>query len=286
MEKTNRAYWQLNLAVLLFGVAGLFGKWIALSALEITFGRVLFGAISIIVYQLLGSSVSVKIDRKLILKLVITGILLAVHWFCFFHAIKISTVAIGVLGVATFSVWTTLLEPLFSNEKLRLVHVAQLALIIVGIGIITPRFNWDNSWFEGMMWATLSGLTYALLQMANRKMVSEVAPTIITGFQFMVAGLLILPFIASKIGNWSLPQIGQLALLGIIFTALAHTLFVLSLKKIKVRVAAIVANLEPVYGIITAAILLNEIPQMNELIGGLVILLTAVWVMVTAKVRD
>ena len=74
-----------------------------------------------------------------------------------------------------------------------------------------------------------------------------------------------------------------LVLLGIVFTGIAHTLFIQSLKNIRTYTAGIISNLEPVYGIIIAIILIKEIPGFKEVIGGLLILSTVFYSTLKAK---
>lgn len=53
---------------------------------------------------------------------------------------------------------------------------------------------------------------------------------------------------------------------------MAHTFFIQSLTKIRAQTASVIAGLEPVYGIVLAFFLLNEIPRIRTLAGGLVII--------------
>ena len=48
MEK--RSIFCVNIAVLLFGLAGLFAKWIKIPALGITFGGVFFSSVALLTY--------------------------------------------------------------------------------------------------------------------------------------------------------------------------------------------------------------------------------------------
>jgi len=63
-----------------------------------------------------------------------------------------------------------------------------------------------------------------------------------------------------------------LVLLGVLFTAVAHSLFIKGLTNVKAQTASIIASLEPVYGIIFAVIILSEIPTLRVVIGGSIIL--------------
>jgi drug/metabolite transporter (DMT)-like permease len=64
--------------------------------------------------------------------------------------------------------------------------------------------------------------------------------------------------------------------LGVFCTALAHTLFLASLRRVSAHTASIVAALEPVYGIALAAWLLHEIPTLRTLVGATMIVGAAV----------
>jgi drug/metabolite transporter (DMT)-like permease len=63
-----------------------------------------------------------------------------------------------------------------------------------------------------------------------------------------------------------------LGMLGVVCTALAHTLFITSLRTIPAGIAAVTRALEPVYGILPAALLLGEFPPLRTLSGGAVVL--------------
>jgi drug/metabolite transporter (DMT)-like permease len=75
----------------------------------------------------------------------------------------------------------------------------------------------------------------------------------------------------------TLPDMLWLALLGIVFTGVAHSLFIRGLAHVKAQTASVIASLEPVYGILAAALLLAEMPTLRELAGGVVILGTALY---------
>ncbi|MBX2874134.1 MAG: DMT family transporter, partial [Saprospiraceae bacterium] len=111
---------QIHIAVFLFGLAGLFGKLVDQPALIIVLGRVFFGAIALfILYGYRRQSIRLK-QQKDYLWFALFGLILAVHWLTFFHSIKISSVAIGLLTYSTFPIFTAFLEPYFFKEKLLL----------------------------------------------------------------------------------------------------------------------------------------------------------------------
>ena len=86
------------------------------------------------------------------------------------------------------------------------------------------------------------------------------------------AVLILLPFLFILQPNFTTQDIMLLVLLGVVFTGIAHTLFIGGLSHVKAQTASIIASLEPVYGIITAVIFLGEIPTLRVVVGGVIIL--------------
>ena len=111
---------EIHTAVVLFGLAGLFGKWLALSPFIIVLGRVFFASAALGLFFLLTKK-SVQIHpAKSYSIFILLGFLLAVHWVAFFQSIQISTVAVGLLSYSSFPVFTAFFEPLFFKEKVKL----------------------------------------------------------------------------------------------------------------------------------------------------------------------
>jgi drug/metabolite transporter (DMT)-like permease len=68
-----------------------------------------------------------------------------------------------------------------------------------------------------------------------------------------------------------------LIILGVLFTAVAHTLFNHSLKVVKAQTASIAVSLEPIYGSIAAYFLLGEQITLMMVIGGSIVIFTNLW---------
>src|SRR5207302_4333626 len=96
----------LHSAVLLFGFAGLFGKWLLLPPLWIVLGRTAVAAAALGALRATQRGAASPFDVRLIAN----GALLALHWVAFFAAIQMSSVAIGLLGFASFPLFVLLLE--------------------------------------------------------------------------------------------------------------------------------------------------------------------------------
>ncbi len=260
------------MAVLLFGLAGLFGKWLILSPFIIVLGRVFFASITLALFLWL-SRQSLKISpRKNYLYLILLGFILAVHWVSFFKSIQVSTVAVGLLSFATYPVFTTFLEPLLLKEKIVKSNVFFSLFCVVGVFLIIPRFDLDNSTFVGVLWGVLSSVTFAVLTIMNRKLTQQFSSLLIAFYQDLFALLFLLPFYVVLRPTLNTKDILLLCVLGIFCTAGAHTLFIKGMKRIKAQTASIIHFLEPVYGIIFAFFFLHEIPSLRTILGGVIIL--------------
>lgn len=272
MTEKRHGLIEIHIAVLLFGLAGLFGKFLFLPPLVIVIGRTSFAALTlsaILFYS------KVKIRTKSIQDfsvLIFLGIILAIHWTTFFHAIQISTVAVGLLTFSTFPVFVTFMEPYFFKEKLRRFDILTAGSVVLGLILVIPSLDFQNNITQGAFWGTISGFTFAVLSILNRKYVSTYPPMVIVWYQNWIATLTLLPFVFFEDLTLQAADFALLALLGIFCTALAHALFIKSLVHIKTQLASITACLEPVYGIIFAFLLLGEIPALRTILGGCIIL--------------
>lgn len=264
--------------MLLFGLAGLFGKLIAASPVTIVFGRTAFASVVLwIVIRRYRIGLKFQ-DRRDIYGFLLMGMLLAVHWLTFFYSIQISTVAIGLLTYSSFPVFVTLCEPLFFKSRLKTVDVITALIVMAGMIVIIPKFDIRNNITQGVLCGLISGWTFALLTIFNKKYTSVYPALKIAFYQDFTACLILLPLIIIQAPRIAMNDFAYIVFLGIICTALAHTLFIHSMKHIRAYTAGIIASLEPVYGILLAILVLGEYPQLRTVIGGLLILGTVFWV--------
>lgn len=262
---------QIHVAVLLFGLAGLFGKVIGLSAPLITLGRVVFAALALAIV-LAAMRSSFALQRRDYVLLPLTGVVLALHWAAFFQSVQVSTVAIGLVSFATFPVFVTFLEPLVSHRPLRGLNVLLALLTLAGAALVVPSFELSNNITQGVLWGLLAAASFALLSLFNRHYVRRYSSLVIALYQDGMAAVALLPFLFVSTEPISLRDIVLLAVLGVVFTALSHTLFIEGLKGVEARTASLISSLEPVYGILFAALLLREMPTPRTLLGGAIIL--------------
>ncbi|NLC77306.1 MAG: EamA family transporter [Clostridia bacterium] len=275
MGEKKRSLLEIHLAVLLFGLAGIFGKLILLPSPIIVLGRVFFSSLFLLLIMLV-LKIELRLQRKQdYLYFILLGIILAVHWTTFFQSIQVSTVAIGLLTFATFPIFITFLEPYFFKEKILLSDIVLALVTFTGMVLVVDKPELNNYLFQGVLWGLASSFTYAVLSMLNRKYVQDYSSSLIAFYEQSIATLVLIPFLFLYRPVFTVKDVLLIALLGIVFTGIAHTLFIKGLKNVKTRTAGIISGLEPVYGILFAMLIIKEIPTLRELIGGTVILAAA-----------
>jgi drug/metabolite transporter (DMT)-like permease len=264
----TRALAALHCAVALFGFAGLFGKWLALPAVTIVFGRTLVASLALALLLRVTRESTERTGSGMEWRLAANGAVLALHWVAFFQAIQTASVAVGLLGFASFPLFVLVLEALTRQRALRASEWATALLVACGLALIVPELRWENRVVQGLAWGIVSGFTFALLAIGNRALARRHGASAIALWQNACAALCLLPLALVAGAVPGSREIALLVVLGVVCTALAHTLFIGSLRALSAHTASVVTALEPVYGIALAFVLLGETPGARELLGG------------------
>ena len=272
MTKNGLGLYYIHASVLLFGLVGLFAEWLPLPPTAIVLGRVVFAAVALgIGIYWKGASLQL-LEKKHYAYFFLLGGLLALHWVALFASIQQSTVAIGLLTFSTFPVFTAFLEPLLHATKPLPRDLLYAFLTLIGVALVLPSWSWEEPSTLGVLWGIFSGASFALLSILNRKWVAHYSPWVIAWYQDSSAALLLWPFVWGQVWGLSPREWSLLVLLGVVFTALAHGWFIKGLQTVSAQKASLIASLEPVYGILAAAVLLGEWPSWQVYAGGGLIL--------------
>lgn len=265
---------QIHIAVFLFGFAGLFGKFVDCDPLYIVFARTFFAAIALFFYAAMAAGIPLfKFKRNQMLVFILQGILLGIHWWSFFVSIQIASVAVGLVTFSTFPFFVTFLEPLLFKDRLKKTDIATATAVFIGVILVIPELDFNNNITKGAAYGIFAGFTFALLALVNRKNAQTCDAVAVAFYQNLFAAIfLVLPLTFVKAVPPVVSDLPNLLFLGVACTAFSHTLFINALTRIRAQTAAVIAGLEPVYGIIIAFLWLNEVPQMRTLIGGAIII--------------
>lgn len=274
----QRALVYIHVAAVLFGLTGVFGELIQASAAVITLGRALFAVLALLGFsRWQRKRVFAPLTPAQLFMLIIAGALMAAHWVTFFISVKVGGIAVATLGFASFPAFITLFEGLLFREKIRLAEWIVLGLVSVGLVLVTPSFDLADQGTIGLAWGILSGLSFALLAVSNRRSTVGLDAMQVACGQNIVVVLALLPFAVGQLPELAAIDILWIALLGIFCTGLSHYLFVSSLSKLTARSAGLVIALEPVYAIGFAWLLFSQEPSLRMMAGALLIVSAIVW---------
>lgn len=266
----------LTVATLLLSTSGSLGRFISMPTEVIIWWRCALACLFLFIYCKY-KKFNIKIQsKKDFYTLIFSTFFLGAHWITYFYALKLSSVALGMLSLFTFPIITALIEPFFTKKKLIPIHIVLALMILIGIYILAPEFNFKSNQVKGILFGLLSAVCYAIRNLMLKKTVSKYNGTSLMMYQTFFLTILLLPILFIKDSSNITTQYPYVILLALVTTAIGHSLFVSSFKHFSVSTASIVASTQPVFGIIIAYFFLNEIPTINTYIGGSLIIATVV----------
>jgi len=259
---------------LFISTSGVLGKYIAMPSEVIIWFRSAFAMIF-----LYGFCKSRKINLRVIdlkthVPFIISSLFTAGHWVTYFYALKLSNVAIGMLSLFTFPVITALLEPIFIKSKLNPVHLVLGLMALIGLYILAPEFTMESSDVRGILFGLFSALCYSIRILILKQHVTLYNGSMIMFYQTFVITVILFPVLFFMDTSGFQSQFPYLLLLALLTTAIGHSLMVHSLKFFSASTATIISSIQPVFGIIIAFIVLDEVPSRNTICGGLLIIST------------
>jgi len=268
---------ELNLSVLIMGNVTLFAKLLPFPASTIISGRAVFSVLILTIFLLIRGKRFVFASFADLAKVFGIGILFGLHWVTYFHSIQVSTVAIGMLSLFTYPVFTAILEPLFFGYKIDKFSLFLALFSFCGLAIIVPEFNWADGQFQGVVWGLVSAVLYSLRNILTKQMHSHYPSSQLLLVQLVATSLLLLPFASGLLEMVSEPKylLSQVLLAGV-FTALAHTMWIRSFSSLPVTTAGIFSTMSPLYGSFAAWLVLGEIPPERIWLAGGIILFCAI----------
>jgi drug/metabolite transporter (DMT)-like permease len=289
MDKAHKkAYLELHIAVFLFGFTAILGDLIQLPAISIVWWRVLLTSISLVFLIKLGSLFN-SLTRRQIFMFLGIGFIVGLHWLCFYGAIKYANASIALICMATTSLFTSFIEPFILKKKLFWLEIALGFVIIPAMILIVQSTEW--SMLPGIWIGLLAAFLAALFAVLNKKNIALAAPMDITFLEITGAWLLmsvILPFYLKHADQALFLPRGMdwvyLIIMVLLCTSLAYYLALRSLHYLSAFASNLVINLEPVYGIFLAIIILKDHKDLSlNFYIGVSIIIAAVFIYPLAK---
>ncbi len=278
MQNDNlKSYLHLHLIVFIWGFTAILGALISLNALSLVWFRMLF-AVGFIAIYIGFKKLPIRVSKKALWQFLLLGLIIALHWFTFFHAIKISNISITLACLSTGAFFTALLEPILYQKKIVWYEVFFGLLVFFGLYII---FDVEKNYFWGILTALASAFLSALFSVINSKLVKSNDATVISfyelsgGVVFFTFLLLFTHSFTPAFFSLSSKDFMYLMILSSVCTAYAFIASTSIMKFLSPYTVMLTINLEPIYGIILAVLIFKEKERMSFefYIGAVIILL-------------
>lgn len=263
------AFLKMHLAVLLWGFSGVLGRAISLSAPVLVWYR-MFLATAILCLILWFNKKWQPIQRRDFFKLVGIGILVAIHWLCFYGSVKLANISIAVVCLAMASIFIAIFDPLFNKGKIKVLELLIGCIALLGVLCIyllhpeklqQPMQNFRLGLVLGLVAAILSAIFTALNKPLAEKYSARplVFWEMLSGFVFLTCLLPLYvkwePIESFVPAGWDYLWI---FLLSYCCTVWGQSLAMAALKHLSAFTATITVNFEPLYGILLAFLIFKE----------------------------
>lgn len=268
MYKTST--FRLHLIVFLWGFTAILGKLIQANAEVLVFYRMLFASVFLYLFIRIIKKDSIKVSKKLLLKLVGIGSLMAFHWLFFFSSIKVSNVSIALSCLGTSTLFAALLEPLIFKRKIDLSEIVMGIVIVICISLI---FKVEFQYKLGIIYGLICALLGTIFSVFNGKLYGKTSSGNIIFYEIFGGWLVISLYYVfsgqiSQISEISYRDLALLTLLASVFTAYPMFESVNLMKYISPFTLILTVNLEPIYGIILAFFIFGESEKMSAVFYG------------------
>ena len=280
MSPHSRAWLQIRFCVVLWGFTAILGRLITLPALPLVWWRMLLVTVALLVWPPFWTGVR-RLPRRLAAIYFGIGALVTLHWVTFYGSIKLSNASVGATCMALSPVFVALVEPALARRAFNVRELMMSVAVIPGVALVvggTPA-----GMRIGIAVGVFSALCVGVFSSLNKRYIGSSHALAVTGLQ-MGAGAVLLPLLAlvlpdERVLAWpSLHDAGLLVVLSMACTLLPYSLALVALRHLSAFATTLAVNLEPVYAILLAIVLLNEQRDLTpSFYSGMALIMTIVF---------
>ncbi len=277
---SNIPYLQIHFSVFLWGFTAILGKLITLAALPLVFWRVLIVTLCLFFWLPVWRQLA-RVSRRDLRLAIANGTLVVLHWLCFYGSIKAANASVAATCMALAPVFLSVVEPLWRRQPFALRDLGVALACIPGVALVVGGIPGEMYW--GMLLGVLAAFLAALFGLGNKALAMRMPALALTSIQMGTGALLLavtLPFWPTfgMAVDW---PVGDdwlwLSVLAVVCTLLPFALSLVALRRLSAFSAQLAVNLEPVYAIALAALLLGEGGELRwTFYAGVALILAAV----------
>ncbi len=266
MQPHTKALLQIHFCVLLWGFTAILGKLITLPALPLVWWRMLLVVVALALIPRVWRGLR-SMPPRLMLAYCGIGVLVALHWLTFYGAIKLSNASVAATCIALAPAFTAIVEPWLARRPFSPRELFFGVAVLPGVALVVGGV--PEGMRAGIVVGALSALFVAFFGSLNKRLVEHSDPLTVTAVE-LGAGTLLLTLLAPLMpllfpvfaGELlALPDLRDgllLLVLALLCTLLPFALSLVALRHLSAYGVQLVTNLEPIYAIVLAILLLGE----------------------------
>lgn len=257
----SRAWLQIHFCVVLWGFTAVLGKLISLPALSIVWWRMVIVAAALLLVAQVWRGLG-KLSPRLIAIYAGIGVVVALHWLTFYESIKRSNASVAATCMALTPIFIAFVEPVLARRRF---DVRELLFgIAVLPGVVLVVGGTPDAMRAGIAIGVLSAFFVSIFGSLNKRFIEHGEALTVTGIE-MAAGAMFITLAAFMVPGvespFAWPQARDawyLLALAIGCTLLPFALSLVALRKLSAFSTALAINMEPIYAILLAIVLLGE----------------------------
>lgn len=275
--KNLKASAGVHLCTILFGLSAVIAKELTVSPSSIVAGRAVFAALTLLmVLAWTRSGIISGLTRRDLFHYMLNGVLLALHWICFFTGLEKGGVAVGTLGFACFPVFVSILGWCVFRSHVSRRDVLAILLVAVGLIIISPDVMDKGSGANALLWALAAGASYAVIVLYNSHARTNGTPLQSSFIQCVFCSIATIPAGGMGLTLADYSTLLHIVLIGVLCTGVAYSMLTYALRYVEAAKAAVIISLEPVWAIAFSILWFRTVPDFQTLVGGSVIIVAVI----------
>lgn len=282
MPDSSKAWLQIHLCVFLWGFTAIIGRLITLPAVPLVMWRMLLVAVMLLCVPRVWRGMS-RLSHRHLAAFSGVGVLVALHWLTFYGAVKLANASVAATCMATVPIFLCVIEPLVTGRRFIPQELLLGLLVLPGIALVVG--GTPDTMNAGILVGILSALIVALFSAYNKRLVHRTDSLTATALEMLSGGVFVLivavafvtlttadsasnAFFPAASELFELPSPQDLAWLLVLAVACTLFPFALSLKALRhlsAYATALAVNMEPIYAIILAILILDEQRELDSL---------------------
>ncbi len=261
-------------SMLIFGTVGIFVKYIDMPSGIIAMVRGFIGMLVIAAAMKLGGQkINFFAVKKKLLLLILSGAVMGFNWILLFESYRYTTVAVATVCYYMAPIFVIIASPFILKETLGTKKLFCVAAALLGSVLVSGVLKTGFSGIRGIILALGAAALYATVVIIN-KFLSELSANEKTVIQLGAAAVTVAPYALHNIGSIHISHTSAilLAIVGIVHTGLAYTLYFGAIPKLKAQTVAILSYIDPSSAVLLSAVILKEKITVFELLGAILII--------------